>query len=328
LAQVLRPIEALFAAEHYPDLLVGLGAQRDDAAVYKLTDDRALIVTLDFFTPVVDDPFHFGAIAAVNSMSDVYAMGGNVTLALNIACLSGCLPPEVVGEILRGGATKVIEAGGVLVGGHSVNDSEPKFGMVVLGFVHPRRIWTKRGAQVGDALILTKSLGVGIITTAAKADQAADAHVEAAIASMLKLNRAAAELLQTATVRACTDVTGFALLGHACEMAERGGVRLRLRVGQLPLLPGAAEYADQWLFPCGTINNREAFRPHVHCAAGIPEETEHLLYTPETSGGLLAAISPDELPALQERFAAAREPLHVIGEVLPAADDCWIELEP
>jgi len=306
----------MFPAERFPRLLAGLGSVYDDAAVYKLTDELALVATLDFFTPIVDDPYQFGAIAAANAFSDVYAMGGQVVLALNISCLSECLPPEIIAEILRGGADKVAEAGGVLVGGHSIDDKEPKYGLVALGFVHPDRVLTKAGAQPGDALVLTKPLGVGIVTTVLKAGQAKPAHVDASVASMLKLNRVAAELLQQGTTHACTDVTGFALLGHAWEMAEPSGVQLRICAGKIPFVPGAADYADMWLFPAGTANNQHAYRDHVGFDPDVPEEIQQLLYTPETSGGLLAAIPPEELDALKARFAAANEPLWVIGEVV------------
>jgi selenium donor protein len=192
LAQVLRPLEGMFPAQRFPQVLVGLGPS-DDAAVYKITDELALIATLDFFTPVVDDPYQYGAIAATNAFSDIYAMGGRVALALNICCLSECLPLEVIAEILRGGADKIVEAGGVLVGGHSIDDQEPKYGLVALGFAHPDRVLTTAGAQPGDTLVLTKPLGVGIITTAFKADQTRPEHFDASVQSMLKLNRTAAE---------------------------------------------------------------------------------------------------------------------------------------
>jgi len=309
----------MFPAERYPQVLVGLGAVWDDAAVYRLSDELALIATLDFFTPIVDDPYQYGAIAATNALSDVYAMGGQFALALNISCLSECLPPEIIAEILRGGADKVAEAGGVLVGGHSIDDKEPKYGLVALGFVHPDRVLTKAGAQPGDTLVLTKPLGVGIVTTASKADQTKPGHIEAAIASMLKLNRAAAELLQQGTTHACTDVTGFALLGHACEMAEQSGVQLRIHAGQIPFVPGAEEYADMWLFPAGTARNQDGFRDRVQFTSGVAEEIQHLLYTPETSGGLLAAIPPDRVDGLKAAFAQANEPLWVIGEVVTGA---------
>ena len=327
LAQVLRPLQGMFPAERYPQVLVGLDAS-DDAAVYKLTDDLALIATLDFFTPIVDDPYTYGAIAATNALSDIYAMGGTVTLAMNICCLSQCLPPEIIAEILRGGADKVAEAGGVLVGGHSVDDREPKYGLAVIGLVHPDRVLCESGAQPGDVLVLTKPLGVGIITTAHKGDQAQPAHVEAAIASMLKLNRAAAELLQATGVHACTDVSGFALLGHASELAERSGVQLCMHVDRLPFVPGAEEYADMWLFPAGTANNKQAYGKGVRCAEGVAEETEQLLYTPETSGGLLAAVPPDRLADLEAGFKAAGEPLWIVGEVRPADGGTLIELVP
>lgn len=323
LAQVLRPLENMFPPERYPQLLVGLGKACDDAAVYRLSDDTALIATLDFFTPVVDDPYQYGAIAATNALSDVYAMGGQVALALNICCLSECLPPEIIAEILRGGAEKVAEAGGVLVGGHSVDDKEPKYGLVALGFVHPDRVLTKAGARPGDVLVLTKPLGVGIITTVLKGDEAQPEHVEAAVTSMLKLNKVGAELLQAGGARACTDVTGFGLLGHSCEMAEKSGVCLRYHAGEIPFLPGAEEYADMWLFPAGTGHNVQAYAGQIEFAVDVPEETQQLLYTPETSGGLLAAIPPERLTELRTSFAAASEPLWVIGEVLEG-DSRWL----
>ena len=324
MAQVLRPLEAIFPAERYPQLLVGLGEMCDDAAVYRLSADRALIATVDYFTPIVDDPYTYGAVAATNAMSDIYAMGGEMALALNVACLSECLPPDVVAEILRGGAEKVAEAGGVVVGGHSVDDKEPKYGLVALGFVHPDRVWMKAGAKPGDVLVLTKQLGIGIVTTAFKADLAGPEHFDPAVASMLKLNRAAADLLREFEPHACTDVTGFALLGHAYEMATKGCVRFRFHAEAIPFLPGATDYADQWLFPAGTGRNKEHFGPHVSCAKSVTDETYHLLLTPETSGGLLAAVAPEHREALKARFAAAGEPVWIIGEVL---DGEGIELD-
>lgn len=327
LAQVLRPLAAMFPAEKYPGLLIGLGPG-DDAAVFKLSDEQALIATLDFFTPIVDDPYQYGAIAAANALSDVYAMGGQVALALNICCLSQCLPLEIIMEVLRGGADKVSEAGGVLVGGHSVDDQEPKYGLAVLGFVHPQRVLTKGGAQPGDVLVLTKPLGVGIITTALKADQAKAEHMEAAVASMLTLNRTAAEQLQAAGARACTDVTGFALLGHASEIAEKSGAGLRFHADKIPFLPGAAEYADMWLFPGGTGRNQQAYEKIVRCAAGVAEEVQQLLYTPETSGGLLAAIPPDRVSALEASCKQAGQPLWVVGEVTPRDGNILVDVRP
>ena len=207
-----------------------------------------------------------------------------------------------------------------MVGGHSIDDKEPKYGLAALGFVHPDRVLTKAGAQPGDILVLTKPLGVGIVTTAFKGDQAAPEHMTAAVESMAKLNRAAAELLQeVGGIHACTDVTGFALIGHACELAERSGVRLRFQTNQIPFVPGAEEYAEMWLFPAGTGRNLQAYEKHVHFSSNIPEEVQQLLCTPETSGGLLAAVSPDRLADLKAGFAKADEPLWIVGEVLAGA---------
>jgi selenide,water dikinase len=315
LAQVLRPLRDLFPAEEHPELLVGLSTS-DDAAVYKISDEVAIIQTLDFFTPIVDDPYDYGAIAAANAMSDVYAMGGEVILALNICGFPPDLPLEVTREILRGGAEKVAEAGGVLAGGHTVDDEEPKYGLSVMGTVHPHRVWTKAAARPGDVLLLTKPLGVGIITTALKGDKADPSHVAGAVESMKKLNREAAELIRQIDVRAVTDVTGFALLGHGHEMAEKSGVQLRFHVAQIPFLEGAREYADLWLFPGGTCDNERAYEHVVTFASEIEEEMAQLLYTPETSGGLLVAVPPERLDRLMQRFDAAGHSCWMIGEVV------------
>jgi selenide,water dikinase len=315
LAQVLRPLQNMFRAEEYPELLVGLEVS-DDAAVYKINDEVAVIQTLDFFPPVVDAPYDYGAIAAANAMSDVYAMGGEVVLALNICGFPPDLPPDIIAEILRGGAEKVAEAGGVLAGGHTLDDKEPKYGLAVMGFVHPDRVLTKAGARPGDALILTKPLGVGIITTALKGQVADPAHVAAAVESMKRLNRDAARMIQQVGVHACTDVTGFALLGHGCEMAEKSGVRLRFYVEQFPFLEGAQQYADDWLFPGGTCNNERAYEHAVRFEPGISEEMQQLLYTPETSGGLLVAVTSEKLEELITLFGAEGQEHWTIGEVV------------
>jgi selenide,water dikinase len=292
---------------------VGLGSP-DDAAVYRVNEDQALIFTTDFFTPVVDDAYTFGAVAAANAMSDVYAMGGQVVLALSIAAFPPKLPAQVAGEILRGAAEKVAEAGGVIAGGHTIDDDEPKFGLAVMGMVHPSRVGTKGGAQPGDVLLLTKPLGVGIITTAAKGDAAHPAHLEGAIQSMLQLNRQAASLAQQVTFHAMTDVTGFALLGHGYEMASQSGVRLRFFFDRIPFLPGAADYAEQWLFPGGACNNQRAYAPFVSFD-GLEEEMQMLLFTPETSGGLFIALPPDEAEKLEGLCRQAGQPVWRIGEV-------------
>ena len=317
LAQVLRPLQGLFPASKYPELVVGLEVS-DDAAVYRLTDDVAVILTVDFFTPVVDDPCDYGAVAAANAMSDVYAMGGQVALALNICGFPSDLPAEIVTEILRGGAEKVLEAGGALAGGHTVNDKEPKYGLAVMGLVHPDRILTKGGARPGDVLVLTKPLGVGIITTALKSGVARAEHIVPAVASMKMLNKHAARLLQEIGVHACTVVTGFALLGHGNEMAERSNARFVFHAEQIPFLDGAKQYAEDWLFPGGTCRNQQAYGEVVRFAPGISEELQQLLFTPETSGGLLAAVSPEKIERLQELFRGEQD-VWVIGEVAEGA---------
>ena len=313
LAQVLRPLQGLFPASQYPELLVGLEIS-DDAAVYRLTADVAIILTLDFFTPVVDDPYDYGAVAAANALSDVYAMGGQAAVALNICGFPSDLPSEIVTEILRGGAEKVREAGGVLAGGHTIADNEPKYGLAVMGLVHPDKILTKGGARPGDLLVLTKPLGVGIITTALKSGVADTGHVGPAVASMKKLNRRAAQLFQEIGVHACTDITGFALLGHGHEMAERSGARFIFQLDRIPFLDGAKQYAEDWLFPGGTCRNQQAYGRWVHFAPAIPEEMQQLLFTPETSGGLLAAVVPDKVDFLVDLFGG-EEDVWVIGEV-------------
>jgi selenide,water dikinase len=314
LAQVLRPMQGLFPADRYPNLLVGLEIS-DDAAVYKISDELAVIHTLDFFTPVVDDPYDYGAIAAANAMSDVYAMGGEVQVALNICGFPRDLPVAMISEILRGGAEKVAEAGGVLAGGHTIEDKEPKYGLSVMGTVSPDRVLTKAGARPGDALVLTKPLGVGIITTALKADSAKPDHVAKAVESMKKLNRAAARLIQEVGVRACTDVTGFSLLGHACEMAEKSNVRLKFQLNKLPFLDGVHKYAESGPFPGGSCRNRDCYKPSVSFASDIPEETQLLLFTPETSGGLLVPVSKEKLERLTALFSKEKQPLWEVGEV-------------
>jgi selenide,water dikinase len=311
---VLRPLRETFRKESFPNLLVGLDSP-DDAAVYQVSEDQALIFTTDFFTPVVDDPYTYGAVAAANAMSDVYAMGGQVVLALSIAAFPPKLPAAAISEILRGAAEKVAEAGGVIAGGHTIDDDEPKFGLAVIGTVHPSRVGMKGGAQPGDQLLLTKPLGVGIITTAAKGDAADPAHLDGAIRSMTELNRRAAELAQQVDFHAMTDITGFALLGHGYEMASPSAVRFRFFFDQLPFLPGAKEYADLNLFPGGACNNQRTYQDHISFN-GLEEEIQLLLFTPETSGGLLIALPPAEADRLEELCQEAGQPVWRVGEVV------------
>ena len=318
LAHVLRPLAALFDPADYPDLMVGLAAP-DDAAVYRLNAEQAIIETADFFPPVVDDPYTFGAVAAANALSDIYAMGGQPLFALNLAAFPDDLPPEVVTEILRGGGEKVREAGAAIAGGHTVADREPKYGLAVTGLVHPERVFTKGGAQPGDRLVLTKALGIGVITTAHKRGQVDAGDLEAAVASMVRLNRWAAEAARsTPGVHAVTDITGFGLLGHAHELAHLSHVGLRLNVGALAWLPGARRYAEAWVFPGGSERNEAYYREWVRYAPGpsLAEWEQRLLYDPQTSGGLLLAVDSAALPALIERLRAAGDRADVIGEVV------------
>jgi selenide,water dikinase len=315
LAQVLRPMQGMFPADKYPDLLVGLDIS-DDAAVYKVSDEKAIIHTLDFFTPVVDDPYDFGSIAAANAMSDVYAMGGEVVMALNICGFPTNFPVEIISDILQGGAEKVVEAGGVLAGGHTIGDKEPKYGLSVMGTVHPKHILTKVGAHPKDILILTKPLGVGVITTALKGEKAEPDHVAKATESMKKLNRLAAQIIQEVGVNACTDVTGFSLLGHACEMAEKSKVGLRFQLDKLPFLDGADKYASQGIFPGGACRNRDCYKPQVNFTSGIGEKMQMLLFTPETSGGLLVAVLPEKVEQLIGQFVKENQSAWVVGEVV------------
>jgi selenide,water dikinase len=305
----------LFKPGDFPDLLVGLG-EADDAAVYRLNGEQALILTTDFFTPVVDDPFTFGAVAAANAMSDVYAMGGEVLLALNVAAFPDCLPRETLTEILRGGAEKVAEAGGVVVGGHTINDDEPKYGLAVLGIVHPDHITTKGAARVGDKLVLTKRLGTGVITTALKREVAEPRHVAGAVDSMLQLNRRAARVAQRHGIRAVTDVTGFSLIGHALEIGHQSGVGLQIRADSVPFLDGAIEYGEKSIFPGGTRNNMNYFAPLIEFFPGVASHLQKLLLTPETSGGLLLSVPQEQVDPLLDYCAREGQDAWVVGEVI------------
>jgi selenide, water dikinase len=320
LEKITRPL----AQYTHPDLLVGLQVG-DDAAVFRV-GDRAIIETVDFFAPVVDDPYDYGAIAAANSMSDVYAMGGEVLFALNVAAFPEDLPEEIISAIVRGGAEKIAEAGGVVVGGHTVIDKEPKFGFCVTGIADPSDVTTKGGARAGDLLVLTKPLGTGAITTAHKAGRVGAEHLKQAVESMLALNRTAARLLRASAVRGCTDVTGFGLLGHASEMAEACGAQLRIEASRVPLLPGAMEYAEAGLLPGGLGRNRayllgtgNGSRERARLSDGVPPLLADLLMDPQTSGGLLAAVAPDKLDELLASCKAEGQGCWVIGEVTPGS---------
>lgn len=311
---MLSPLAGLFESERHPNLLVGLGVA-DDAAVYRINAKTAVVATLDFFAPIVDDPYTYGAIAAANAMSDIYAMGGEVVLALNIAAFPQGLAPAAQTEILRGGAEKVAEAGGVIAGGHTVWDEEPKYGLSVLGLVHPKRLFSKAGLRAGDVLYLTKPLGTGMILSAAKNHRDGEGWAAGAIASMLRLNRHAAHLAQGARVTAATDVTGFGLLGHLWEMASRSGVAVELDSGAVPLLPGAAECSASGVHTGGEGRNRDWAGSNVTLAPGVDADVAALLFDPQTSGGLLIGCPQRRSAALEAAFAGDGEPLWRIGRV-------------
>jgi selenide,water dikinase len=288
----------------------------DDAAVWRLEEGRALVATTDFFTPVVDDPYDYGAIAAANALSDVYAMGGKPFLALNVAALPPDLPREMSAAILRGGAEMARQAGVVIAGGHTIQDKEPKYGLIVLGFVDPDRMLTKGGARPGDRLLLSKPLGFGVTTTALKRELADPADVAEAVGWMKRLNREASELAAEFELRGGTDITGYSLLGHASEMARASGVGLRFFQERIPFTRGARRYAEDWIFPGGASDNRLYFGPQVRFAAGIDEPSQMLLFDPQTSGGLLLAVSPEKLDGLLGRAAQLGQRLWEVGEVI------------
>jgi selenide,water dikinase len=312
---VLKPT-AVPAARN---LLVGLGAA-DDAAVYRIAPDLALVETVDFFPPVVDDPYTWGAVAAANAMSDVYAMGGEVMFALAVAGFPRELPTAIVAEVFRGAAEKMAEAGGVIAGGHTVVDAEPKYGLCVTGRVHPDRILIKGGLRPGDRVFLSKPLGTGAITTAAKDGAASAETLAGAVASMLRLNRVAAEIARDFGARGATDITGFGLLGHAGEMVEASGAGLALSAGRLPWLPGALAVAEAGHLSGGMKRNRRhieaVFGSRLSIDPGIPPAMVALLFEAETSGGLLFSIAPDRAGGVLAAFGERGERAWEVGEVL------------
>ena len=309
---MLRPVKETFASSEYPDLLVGLDSP-DDAAVWRVDDRRALVLTTDFFTPVVDDPYDYGAIAAANSLSDVYAMGGQPFLALNIAALPPSLPEDVLAEILRGMAEKSREAGVVIAGGHTIQDTEPKVGLVVVGMVEPERALTKGGVRPGDRLVLTKPLGFGVMTTAHKAGMITPEDLAEVSGWMKRLNRGAGQLALAFGLRGGTDITGYALLGHASELAQASGVRLRFVFDDLPILEGARRYASMGAFPGGAADNCLYYGPLVQIAPSISEPEQMLLFDPQTSGGLLLAVPEDRLEAFLAMAAEQDVPAWAVG---------------
>jgi selenide,water dikinase len=303
----------------HADLLVGLG-RSDDAAVYRISDDVALVSTVDFFPPIVDDPYLYGAIAAANSMSDVYAMGGQVLFALAVAGFPRDMPKDIIAAVFKGGSDKVREAGGVVAGGHTVVDAEPKYGLAVTGTVHPKHIFIKGGLRPGHRIFLSKPLGTGVIATAAKNDKCPPEVLEGAVASMLRLNRIAAEVAREAGVCGATDITGFGLLGHAAEMMEASRVGIALRLRDLPLLPGARALAEQGSFSGGMGRNREHLqgtlgaRGRLALDPAIDKAAAGLLFESETSGGLLFAVPPESAGSVRAGFERRGEPCWEVGE--------------
>ena len=310
----------------HPDLIVGVETS-DDAGVFRLRDDLAIVNTVDFFTPVVDDPYTYGQISATNSLSDVYAMGGEPKTAMNIVCFPQTgIDKEALAEILRGGMDKATEAGVVVVGGHSVADDEIKYGMAITGVIDPRRVIRNVGAQVGDVVVLTKPLGTGILTTALKKAHLREEEYAAAVTSMATLNDKAARVMLRHTVHACTDITGFSLMGHTCEMAMGSGVTLHLHASALPLLPGALRLALEGYITGGCKRNRDYLADKVQASSSVPQDFNEIAFDPQTSGGLLIAVPEREVQALvRDLLAEGVLAAAVIGEALPRGE-AWVEL--
>jgi len=300
-----------------PNLMRGL-ASPDDAGVYKLSDDLAIIQTIDFFTPIVDDPYTFGQIAAANALSDVYAMGGKPLTAMNVVCFPvKSLDISILKDILRGGVDKILEAGVLLIGGHSIEDNELKYGLSVTGTVHPEHLVTNSGARAGDKLILTKPLGTGIISTAVKKKAASEAIAAEVARTMASLNREASELMQEVGVHACTDITGFGLLGHTTQLAQNSEVSVVISSGAVPLLPGVEEFARQGLCPAGLQRNRDFYSSTVVIEKQVPSHIQDILFDPQTSGGLLISVTSSKANRLLEKLLdAGVKDAALIGEVI------------
>ena len=312
-AGVLAKLLDGLKVRHDPNLLVGFD-KSDDASVYKVSDELALVQTVDFFPPIADDPYTFGAIAATNALSDVYAMGGEPKLALNIMAVPADLPKEAVHQILHGGYDKAYEAGAIITGGHSILDSEPKYGLAVTGFVHPDKVLTNAGAEEGDVLLLTKPLGIGVLTTAAKAELVNEETMAYAVKLMTTLNKTARDAMVKYRVHACTDVTGFALLGHACEMALGSDAQIQIDVDAIDLIPDALEFARIGILPEGMYRNRSFAEAYVD-PGEVELAKQDLLYDPQTSGGLLIAVHPDDADALYEELKGTVPSAQKIGTV-------------
>ena len=303
---------------HDPNLLVGFD-RSDDASVYRVSNELALVQTVDFFPPIVDDPFTFGQIAATNALSDVYAMGGEPKLALNLLCIPESMPQSAVQAILAGGYSKVFEAGAIITGGHSIFDDVPKYGLSVTGFVHPDKFYKNLGAREGDVLFLTKPLGVGILTTAEKAEMLEAGEIDRAIALMTTLNKGARDCAVHYRVHACTDVTGFSLMGHMLEMMQGSDVSARVETGAIEFLPRVLEFANMGLLPAGVYRNRNYAEPFVD-EGTLPLMVRDALFDPQTSGGLLIAVDPKDADALERDLRASVPSAQRIGNVIAKSD--------
>lgn len=297
------------------NLLVGIDTS-DDAAVYKLDEDKALIQTIDFFTPVVDNPYVFGQIAATNSLSDIYAMGGDPKLAMNIICFPNCLSPDTMAEILKGGYDKVKEAGAIIVGGHTIEDDEPKYGLSVSGFIHPSKVLTNSNAKIGDVLVLTKPLGIGILNTAIKAQMVDKETYDEVVKIMTTLNKFAKDAMIKVGVNSCTDVTGFGLLGHGLEMAEGSKTTIKFYSEKIPVLEKALEFANMGLIPAGAYANMNFIGGKVLFEENVKQELKDALFDPQTSGGLLISVSKDKVENLLEELEGNPTDFTIIGEVV------------
>lgn len=312
-----RVLERLPKGEPDKNLLIGYDS-KDDAAVYRITDDAAIVQTLDFFPPMVDDPYLFGKIAAANALSDVYAMGGDVRTALNIVCFPEDMDLNILGEIMRGGSEKVSEAGGILAGGHSIADDSVKYGLSVTGVVHPEKIYPNNQGCPGDVLILTKKLGVGIICTANRIHEASQAAMDEAAASMTTLNRRASEICRKYEIHACTDVTGFGFLGHLHEMMD-GRHSCQVYAGQVPVMSDALRYADEFFLTAAAQKNRNHLEAHVRFE-NISFAMEEVLFDPQTSGGLLIAVRPDQAEELLAELQEEGLPARTVGKIIQKED--------
>ena len=302
-----------------PNLLIGFD-KKDDALVYKISADKVVIQTVDFFPPMVDDPYTFGQIAAANALSDVYAMGGNPAIAMNLLCFPSCLDPSIMHDILSGGYSKVQEAGAIIAGGHTISDPTPKYGLCVTGFAHPSEILTNSNAKTGDVLVLTKPLGIGILNTANKAELLTSAEIKEVTKVMTELNRYAKESFANLKVNACTDITGFSLIGHGYEMASGSDKSIEIFSDNVPILPKALEYAKMGIIPEGMYNNQDYLKDIFRCSTSVPQEMHDVLLDPQTSGGLLLSMPEKDAKEYLSRMECYTPWTRIIGEVTDKKD--------